>query len=129
MPATCTAKTADLAVTTAGATAAVRRDASIQAALDGMVRPRLLVEAARRGMSTYQRRRDLRRMLRVAIPANVRLALEKLIPIEADLEQRRVSEGKGYAATRHVDILIALMSEARDLKAERPAAPAALRAV
>ena len=112
------------------ATQTTSRDAALHAALDGLRRPRLLVDAARHGMGHYQRRRDLRRMLRVAIPATSRLALDKLIPIEADLERRRVSDGKGYTPTRHVDILIALMSEARDFKAERPGVAAApLRSV
>lgn len=124
MPATLTAQIAltPPAVAAPGAD----RDAALHAALDGLVRPRLLIEAARHGMGAYERRRDLRRMLRVAIPATARAALEKLIPIEADLERRRTSEGKGYAAARHVDILIALMAEGRDFKA---AGPAPLRAV
>lgn len=82
-------------------------------------RPGMLVAAAVHGTQLYQRRRDLRRMLRVAIPATPRLALERLVPIEAELEQRRVTRAKGYSITRHVDILAALMAEAQALTARR----------
>ncbi|CTQ50576.1 DUF6477 family protein [Jannaschia donghaensis] len=84
----------------------------ISAELDQMRRPRLLVEAAANGTSLYRRRRDLRRMLRVAIPASPKAALEKLLPIEAALEDRRLSVDKNYSYPRHVDILVALMAEA-----------------
>lgn len=79
-------------------------------------RPRLLVEAAAHGTHAYQRRRDLRRMLRVAIPPTARAALEKLIPIEAELEKRRRQGATTYSFPRHVDILVALLAEARSFK-------------
>ena len=85
--------------------------------LDTLRRPGLLVEAAGHGMRDYQRRRDLRRMLRVGIPATARAALELLLPIEAALEQRRRSADKNYCAARHVDILSALIAEARAFRA------------
>ena len=65
------------------------------------------------GRHEYERRRDLRRMLRVAIPSSPRAALEKLLPIEAALEKRRRTSDKNYSFARHVDILVALLSEAR----------------
>lgn len=89
----------------------------ISSALDHMRRPALLVEAAVQGTSQYRRRRDLRRMLRVAIPASPRAALEKLLPIEAALENRRLSVDKNYSYPRHVDILVALMAEAQAFRA------------
>ena len=85
----------------------------ITAELDDMRRPRLLVEAAAQGTRQYRRRRDLRRMLRVAIPSSPRAALEKLLPIEAALEERRLRVDKNYCYPRHVNILVALMAEAR----------------
>lgn len=89
----------------------------ITAELDRMHRPRLLVEAAVQGTSQYRRRRDLRRMLRIAIPASPRAALEKLLPIEAALEERRRAVDKNYSYPRHVDILVALVAEARAFRA------------
>ncbi len=85
----------------------------ITAELSGLSRPPLLLEAAVHGTRQYRRRRDLRRMLRVAIPASPRAALEKLLPIEAALEGRRLSVDKNYSYPRHVDILAALVAEAK----------------
>ena len=81
--------------------------------LAALRRPGLLVDAAKYGTESYERRRDLRRMLRVAIPASPRAALEKLLPIEAALEKRRKVADKTYSFARHVDILVALLAEAR----------------
>jgi len=85
----------------------------ISSELAALRRPDLLVDAANHGSARYERRRDLRRMLRVAIPASPRAALEKLLPIEAALERRRQTSDKNYSFVRHVDILVALVSEAR----------------
>lgn len=85
--------------------------------LNGLKRPGLLVEAADQGTAHYERRRDLRRMLRIAIPATARAALEKLLPIEADLEKRRREKATSYSLARHVDILTALLAEARAFRA------------
>ncbi|UWQ20266.1 DUF6477 family protein [Jannaschia sp. W003] len=82
-------------------------------------RPAMMVAAARHGAALYRRRRDLRRMLRVAIPPTPRLALERLVPIEAELEMRRRTRAKGYSVARHVDILAALMAEAVALRTAR----------
>jgi hypothetical protein len=79
-------------------------------------RPRLLLEAAGEGLALYERRRDLRRMLRVAIPATPGRALDLLLPIEAALEERRQTGDSNYAITRHVDVLTAVLAEARSLR-------------
>ena len=76
-------------------------------------RPRLLVRAARFGLNDYNRSKDFKRITRAeAIPAPDR-AVRKLIALEADLEERRVDGAATYSVSRHVDILIALMAEAR----------------
>lgn len=81
--------------------------------LNSLRRPRLLVRAARYGMRDYNRKKDFRRITRAEdIPAPER-AVRKLIALEADLEERRVEGAATYSASRHVDILIALMAEAR----------------
>ena len=85
----------------------------ISADLAALRRPGLLVDAANHGTSRYERRRDLRRMLRVRIPASPMAALEKLLPLEAELEARRRTADKNYSIARHVDILVALLAEAR----------------
>ena len=85
----------------------------ISTQLSALRRPDILVRAAGHGTHQYRRRRDLRRMLRVAIPATPRAALERLLPIEAALEHRRRTADSAYSAARHVDILVALLAEAR----------------
>ena len=90
---------------------------TLETTLARLTRPRMIVEAAAHGTRRYRRRRDLRRMLRVAIPATPRAALEALIPIEADLERRRRERAKGYCLSRHVDILCAVIAEARAFRA------------
>jgi hypothetical protein len=85
--------------------------------IDALRRPDLLVRAAAQGCGLYRRRRDLRRMLRVAIPPTARAALERLLPIEAELESRRRVAASNYCHARHVDILTALLAEARDFRA------------
>lgn len=81
--------------------------------LNALRRPGLLVEAAAHGAEAYERRRDLRRMLRAAIPPDARAALTTLLPIEAALETRRRNRESSYSVARHVDILGALLAEAR----------------
>ena len=109
-----------LSVTPRAAKATMMTTIEIHAALNGLRRPRLLVDAARHAMVDYRRRHDLRRMLRIAIPTDARAALRILVPMEADLERRRQEQARGYSHARHVDILTALMAEARDFKARKP---------
>jgi hypothetical protein len=90
-------------------------------------RPRLLLEAATEGTRLYERRRDLRRMLRVAIPETAPEALALLLPVEAALEHRRVTADTNYALTRHVDVLTAILAEARDLTHDGAVSLAAAR--
>jgi len=76
-------------------------------------RPKLLIRAARFGLADYDRERDLRRLMHApAAPAPGR-AVTRLIEAEARLEDIRKSGGAAYSPARHVEILIALMAEAR----------------
>lgn len=76
-------------------------------------RPKLLIRAARHGATEYNRKRDLRRLLRSdPLPAPLR-AVTRLIDLEADLEATRQTGDNAYSISRHVDVLIALMGEAR----------------
>ncbi|WP_116131582.1 DUF6477 family protein [Tropicimonas sp. IMCC34043] len=88
--------------------------------LTNLRRPRLLIRAARYGLSDYNRRRDLKRItLGTELPAPEK-ALRQLLDLEADLEICRREGLATYSVVRHVDILIALMAEAR-LILRRPA--------
>ena len=76
-------------------------------------RPRLLIRAARFGMDYYNRNRDLKRLFRQAPAPSPALALERLLAEEARLEETRLSGDACYSVARHVDLLIAVLSEAR----------------
>jgi hypothetical protein len=87
--------------------------------LETLRRPGLLMRAARFCLPDYHRDRDLRRLL----PAQTSTAPEKLVPRlmseEDALEQSRLSGDLSYSISRHIEVLIALISEARLLP--RPA--------
>lgn len=83
--------------------------------LQNLRRPRLLVQAARLGVADYRRDRDLRRIAgTAAAPDRV---LPALMDAEAALEQTRCAGDASYDIARHVEVLIALMAEARRLPA------------
>lgn len=76
-------------------------------------RPGLLLRAARLGMSEYRRDRDLRRLTGLAAGAPPRTALIVLLEAEAHAEATRATGDAAYSIVRHIEILIALMAEAR----------------
>lgn len=79
-------------------------------ALAALTRPRLLVRAARLGVEDYRRERDLRRLTVHAAPDS---AFPRLLEQEAMLEARRLDGDAAYSIARHIEVLIALMAEAR----------------
>jgi len=81
--------------------------------LASLRRPRLLIRAARIGLADYNRERDLKRLMRLPAAPGPKLALDRLIGEEAEMEARRKTGGAAYSPARHVEILIALMAEAR----------------
>lgn len=81
--------------------------------LKALRRPRLLIRAARYGMMDYRRDRDLQRLLKGTRLPSPAQALGALIEQEAQLEQTRQAGDAGYSISRHVDLLIAMMAEAR----------------
>lgn len=91
--------------------------------LAALRRPKLLIRAARFGLADYERGRDLKRLMHLPEPPSPRVAVDRLVEREAELEDIRQHGGAGYSPARHVEVLIALIAEARLLA--RPAAPAA----
>jgi len=80
-------------------------------------RPRLLVRAARFGVDDYSRNAMLPRVLHlVALPRSGD-AILRLLDIEAEMNDLRLLEAADYSIARHVEVLIALMGEARLLRA------------
>lgn len=85
--------------------------------LDSMKRPRLLIRAARIGMAEYRRDVHLKRHLGHGPLPHGGAALARLVEIESELDDQRRARNAGYSSVRHVDLLIAMMGEARILRA------------
>lgn len=81
-------------------------------------RPRLLVQAARFGVDDYRRTHRLPRLLRTAVIPGTGPAILALIEIERELNDQRRQPGAPYSPAVHVDVLIALLGEARALRAQ-----------
>lgn len=85
----------------------------LRSILADLKRPRLLIRAARFGAEHYDRARDLARLIKAPANLTPAAALDALIATEANLELNRKSGDASYCVSKHVDILIALMAEAR----------------
>ncbi|SHJ24704.1 hypothetical protein SAMN05444000_106124 [Shimia gijangensis] len=84
--------------------------------LKDLRRPRLLIRAARHGVDEYQREQHLKRHLGYGrLPKNG-AALMQLVEKERAMNDQRRSGDAGYSIVHHVDILIAIMGEARLLR-------------
>lgn len=83
------------------------------AMLANLRRPRLLVRAARHGLQDYRRDRDLRRLISPAPGITPDAALAHLMDEEARVERTRRSGDASYSIARHVELLVAMMAEAR----------------
>jgi hypothetical protein len=76
-------------------------------------RPRLLIRAARFGLTEYRRERDLRRLIDGAAPPEV--AVSRLLCEERKMEEDRCRGDAGYSVARHIELLIALLAEAQSV--------------
>lgn len=76
-------------------------------------RPRLLVRAARLGVREYDRQRHLHRLLGYGTLPRPAAAILRLVELERDLDTQRREDDAGYSIARHLDVLIALIGEAR----------------
>ena len=89
----------------------------MNATLNDLRRPPLLIRAARIGVAEYRRAVHLPRHLgQPPLPGSGE-ALMRLMEIEADLDHQRQARAAGYSPARHVEVLIAMMGEARLLRA------------
>ena len=80
-------------------------------------RPRLMMRAARIGAEDYRRQAHLPRLLGYGGLPRHGAAVMKLMQMESELEQQRTDGDAGYSLIRHLDVLIALVGEARVLRA------------
>lgn len=89
--------------------------------LQALRRPPLLMRAARIGAEDYRRGTHLPRILGYGVLPRHGAALMRLIEIEGTLNAQRLSGNTSYSLIRHVDILIAMVGEARVLRAAQHA--------
>lgn len=87
--------------------------------LQNLRRPRLLIRAARLGVEEYRRDQFLGRLLGLGAPRRSGPVLMRLIEMEAEINAARIAESAGYSIARHVEVLIAMMGEARLLRAPK----------
>ncbi|MCG6904204.1 MAG: DUF6477 family protein [Rhodobacter sp.] len=81
--------------------------------VQGLRRPSLLLGAARHGLADYNRDRVLKRLTRSASVPSPKGAVSSLLGVEATLESARRSGDASYNVSRHVEVMIALLAEAR----------------
>lgn len=85
--------------------------------LNALRRPSLLIRAARFGLAEYRRSIHLPRVLGIDPLPRSGEALMLLIDMESEMETHRTKRTAEYSAARHVAVLIAMMGEARILRA------------
>jgi Family of unknown function (DUF6477) len=81
--------------------------------LSSLQRPRLLIRAACHGLGDYRRDRDLRRLIGGTVAPTPGVSVPRLLSEEAHMETIRCAGDAGYSIARHIEVLIALMAEAR----------------
>mgnify|MGYP000706734595 FL=1 len=88
--------------------------------LQTLHRPQLLMRAARIGAVEYRRSAHLPRLLGYGRTPKTAAALLKLIEYEDELNIQRKSGESAYNLVRHLDVLIAIVGEARISRASHP---------
>ena len=81
--------------------------------LKTLQRPRLLVRAAHLGLDEYRRDRTLSRLLPDGTADGAQGTFEALQESEARVEVERRNGGATYSPARHIELLAALIFEAR----------------
>jgi hypothetical protein len=90
--------------------------------LQTLNRPKLLVRAAQAWVPDFNRDRSLRRIFPGSTPPTPGRGFEALIEQERAIDQIRRDGAASYSAARHIEILVALIVEARIASSLRTAA-------
>ena len=81
--------------------------------LSSLKRPVLLMKAARIAAKHYRRERHLRSLLDTSHLPRHPVALLRLSEIESEMNLRREFSNANYSVTRHIEVLTAMVAEAR----------------
>ena len=84
--------------------------------LSAIHRPRLLMRAARFGAEDYRREVHLPRLLGYGKLPRYGAALMQLMEMESALNAQRQGHDATYCLTRHIEVLIAIVAEARVMR-------------
>ena len=79
--------------------------------LKEITRPSILMRAARIGLTSYSRDRDLNRIFGVQALPQPRQALERLMHQEMELEETRKTGNAAYDLKFHIHVMTALLQE------------------
>ncbi|NNE87345.1 MAG: hypothetical protein HKN27_04655 [Silicimonas sp.] len=90
--------------------------------LQSLNRPQLLVRAAQVWLPDFNRDRSMRRIFPGMVPPTPGRGFEALIEQEQAIDQIRREGAASYSAARHIEVLVALIVEARLASALRIAA-------
>lgn len=82
-------------------------------------RPRLLIRAARAGAQDYIRERHLPRLLGPGPVLRPGPTLIQLMEAEAEINDKRLTKEATYSISHHIELLVAIMGEARALREQR----------
>lgn len=85
--------------------------------LETIKRPKLLMRTARLGAEFYRRSFHLSRILGYSAPDDYDHILTELIELEAVTNEKRRTTDASYSVQFHIDVLIALICEARAYRA------------
>lgn len=83
-------------------------------------RPKMLMRAAQIGVAEYKRVAHLPRLLGYGRMPKQSEAILKLIEIEKNLKALCKAGESADNLLRHIDVMIAIVGEARDLRASQP---------
>ncbi len=85
--------------------------------LEQLKRPRFLLRTAKLGAAEYKRSQHLRRHFAGEATPSPSEALTRLMDLEAKVESQRQNAAATYSLIEHLDLLIAVLGEARLLRA------------
>jgi hypothetical protein len=76
-------------------------------------RPKLLIRAAHFGLADYSRTRDLARLTGLGTVPSPERAVTRLLADETEADALRRNGDASYSLRRHIELLVALIAEAR----------------